>query len=96
MDSDDLYDRQTLLPGNFIEIIHYEQNSSIPKGKPWIIQKYDKINDTVKIMLLNKKQSIYIESWRIVPIKFNMSKNNINELIGGKSDDLSIILTDEE
>ena len=96
MDSDDLYDRQSLLPGNFVEIINYELNSSIPKGKPWIIQEYDKQTDTVKIMLLNRKKSIRIESWRIVPIKFNMSKNNINELIGGNNNNLDIVLTDEE
>jgi hypothetical protein len=96
MDSDDLQDRQSLLPGNFVEIIHYEQNSSIPKGKPWIIQEYNKMNDTVKIMLLNKKKCIRIESWKIVPVKFNMSNSNINELIGGNANNLDIILTDEE
>lgn len=80
---DDLEDLSFLKPGTFAEIINYEQNSSIPKNKPWMIIEYNSTDDLVKIVSLNKKKSYRIESWRLSPINFNIENNEREQMIGG-------------
>lgn len=89
---DDKEDSDFLKSGQFVEIISYDKNSSIPKNKSWIITEYDNINDTAKIVSLSGKKSCRIESWKLSPIKFMLNEHDTQSLVGGFKN----IDTDEE
>ena len=88
----DIEDFEFLKPGTFAEIVNYNNKSSIPRNKPWMIVEYNSKEDTVKISSLSGKRSYRIESWRLSPIKFSLDKSEVNNMIGGFKD----IDTDEE
>ena len=94
LNNDEMDDLDFLNVGSLAEIIAYPKKSSIKKNKAWLITEYDKSNDYVKIVSLSGKKSYRIESWRIVPIKFDMDKEQVKNIVlnGGYMN----IDTDEE